>query len=184
MQWIMRNKVHPGILAGMLMATLIACKKDPSASLEIAITADKTQHLNTSVNVQEIWLNYSTKKSKSEWIKLDIAAGVYDLSDLYNDQRDTVIMVQTGIEDIQTLLQVRFTFGATGNSVITQANDTLSMNMSTAALAGIKVSLNKSVESGKLYDLRLAIKADSAAIHLPEPVFDPSIRVDSLTQQP
>ncbi len=184
MQLIMKNKVRWGIVTGMLVTTLIACKKDPAASLEIAITADKTEHVNTSVKVQEIWLNYATKKSKSEWIKLDIAAGVYDLSDLYNDQRDTVIMAQTSIEDITTLLQLRFTFGATDNSVITQTDDTLSMSMSSAALAGIKVSLNKSVETGKLYDLRLAIKADSTAIHSPQPIFDPSIRVDSLTQKP
>lgn len=179
----MRNKVCWGIVTGVLVTMLIACKKDPSASLEIAIAADKTEHLNTSVKIQEIWLNYATKKSKSEWIKLDIAAGVYDLSDLYNDQRDTLIMVQTSIEDIQTLLQVRVTFGATENSVITQADDTLSMSMSPEALAGIKISLNKNVEAGKLYDLRLAIKADSAAIYLPEPIFEPMIRVDSLTQK-
>lgn len=179
----MKNKVHWGIVTGMLITIVAACKKDPSASLEIAIAADKTEHLNTSVKIQEIWLNYATKKSKSEWIKLDIAAGVYDLSDLYDDQRDTVIMAQTRIEDIQTLLQLRLTFGSTENSVITQADDTLSMSMSSEALAGIKVSLNKSVEAGKLYDLRLAIKADSAAIHLPEPVFIPTIRVDSLTQK-
>lgn len=180
----MKNKIHFTIAVGILIAGLISCKKDPDTSLGIAITSDDVYHQNVSVNVKEIWLNYATKKSKSEWIKLDIQSGVYDLADLYPDQKDTVILGPTIIEDIQTLLQLRVTFGTQGNSIITQTEDTLAMTLSNVALSGVKVSLNKGVDAGKRYDLRLAIKADSTAIHEIQPVFDPVIRLDSLNIKP
>lgn len=169
------------LVVGFFIGGLISCKKDSSTSLEIAIASDEVYHPNVSVNVKEVWLNYATKKSKSEWLRLDILPGVYNLADLYDNQRDTVILPQTTIENLETLLQVRFIFGEQENSIITALEDTLDLNMSSSAINGIKIGLNKGIDKGKQYDLRLAIKADSISIHQNPPVFAPSIRVDSLS---
>lgn len=176
----MKNRIYKLLLAGTLIGGFISCKKDASTSLEIAIASDEVYHPNVSVNVKEVWLNYATKKSKSEWLRLDIRAGVYDLAHLYTNQKDTVIMPQTVIDDLETLLQIRFIFGDQQNSIITALTDTLDLNMSSMAASGIKVGLNKGVEKEKQYDLRLAIKADSVSIYENPPVFNPAIRVDSL----
>lgn len=165
----------------LIVATgIISCKKDQSSSVEIAITSDEIPYSKSTVRVKEIWLNYATKKSNSEWVRLDLAGTEYDFVDLYNDLRDTIIVAQTKIDDIKTLLQVRLTFEETGNQVITNMQDTLDLSMSNSAIHGIQVSINKATEKGKIYDLRLAIKADSTAIIQNNPVFDPSIRIDTL----
>lgn len=176
----MKNWMYKLLLAGTLIGGFISCKKDTSTSFEIAIASDEVYHPNVSVKVKEIWLNYTTKKSKSEWLRLNILPGVYNLANLYEHQKDTLIMPQTTIENLETLLQVRFIFGDQGNSIITALEDTLDLSMSSQAVSGIKVGLNKELEKGKHYDLRLAIKADSASIYQNPPIFNPSIRVDSL----
>lgn len=176
----MKNWIYKIVLAGFFTGGLISCKKDSSTSLEIAIASDEVYHPNVSVNVKEVWLNYATKKSKSEWLRLDIAPGIYNLAYLQANQKDTVIMPQTVIDNLETLLQVRFIFGDEGNSIITAAQDTVDLSMSSMAISGIKVGLNKQIDQGKQYDLRLAIKADSVSIYHSSPVFNPAIRVDSL----
>lgn len=180
----MKKLMHRSFYLGCFMILLVSCKKDTSPSLEIAITSDDVYHPGAFVNVKEIWLNYATKKSKSEWLKLEIQPGIYDLADLYLDQRDTVILAQTTIEDAKTLLQLRFIFGNEGNSIITQNADTLDMSVSAVGLSGVKVGINKGIEAGRQYDLRLAVKGDSTSIYETEPIFDPVIRVDSLTVKP
>lgn len=177
----MKNWIYKTVLAGIVIVGFISCKKDAPTSLEIAIASDEVYHPNVSVNVKEVWLNYATKKSKSEWLRLDIIPGVYNLTYLQQHQKDTVIMRQTVIEDIETFLQLRFIFGDQGNSIITASADTLDLSMSSMAISGVKVGLNKAIDKGKQYDLRLAIKADSISIHQNPPVFNPAIRVDSLT---
>ena len=165
-------------------AILISCKKDASPSIEIAIAADEVYHKNVSVDIKEVWLNYATKKSNSEWMQLEIQSGLYDLADLYMDQRDTIILPQTVIEDAQTLIQLRMIFGTSGNTVITQSQDTLDLNISNNGLSGVKVGINRKIEAGMRYDLRLALASDSTALFEPVPLFDPIIRVDSLTLKP
>jgi hypothetical protein len=177
----MKNWMQKIAITGILIGGLVSCKKDSSTSLEIAIASDEIYHSNVSVNVKEVWLNYATKKSKSEWLRLDIVPSTYNLAYLYNNQKDTVILPQTTIENLETLLQIRFIFGEQGNSVITVLEDTLDLSMSSSAMSGIKIGLNKAIDKGKQYDLRLAIKADSISLHQNPPVFSPSIRVDSLT---
>lgn len=175
------NKKFIWSLVLLIVATgIISCKKDQSASIEIAITSDEIPYSKSAINVKEIWLNYASRKSNSEWVKLELAGTQYDFVDLYNDLRDTIIVAQTKIDDIKTLIQLRFTFEETGNQVITNMQDTLDLSMSPTATSGFQLSINKATEKGKIYDLRLAIKADSTAINLNPPVFDPSIRIDTL----
>lgn len=180
----MKKLIYKVVYAAFIAVIFASCKKDPSPSIEVAIAADEVYHQNVSVDIREIWLNYATKKSKSEWMKLEIAPGLYDLADLYADQRDTIILAQTPIEDAQTLIQLRMIFGNTGNSIITQFQDTLDMSVSPEGLSGVKVGINRNVDAGSHYDLRLVLKGDSIALHEPSPVFSPIIRVDSLTLKP
>lgn len=167
-------------LASLLVLLVVSCKKETAPSFELTIAASDNKHLNTSVNIKEVWLNYSTKKSNSEWIRLNIAAGIYDLSDLYIDQRDTLLMPQTPIEDLQTLIQLRFIFGDTNNFVITNTQDTLDMAVSGIGLSGYKVGVNSGLEPAKRYKVRLAMYGDTTAILGASPSFDPFIRLDSL----
>lgn len=175
---------HRLTLLSLLVLLIVSCKKEQAPSFELTIAASDNKHLNTSVNIKEVWLNYSTKKSNSEWIRLDIAAGIYDLSDLYLDQRDTLLMPQTPIDDLQTLIQLRFIFGDTNNFVITNNQDTLDMAVSSIGLSGYKVGINSGLEPTKRYKVRLTMYGDTTAIVGVTPIFDPFIRLDSLVLVP
>lgn len=162
---------------------LVACKKNKSGTIEIAIESDALTHLQADVTISEIWLNYTTKKSKSEWLKLDVKSGVYDLADLYNDERDTIIVPAQTIEGLETFLQLRMAFGGDSTRVITMVSDTVKMTTEGLALNGLKLGINKNSSEDKKHYLTVLITPDSSAIHGNPPVFKPSISLKSFVEK-
>jgi hypothetical protein len=168
-----------GIFA-LLTLLLFACKKPASPELEIAITGEETYQQHFSANIQEAWLNYTTKKSKSEWIKLPIQSGVYDLQNLFENDTQTVIMPLTKIDDAKTFIQVRFILADTLNTAITQSNDTLHLPLSAQGLTGVKGGINKAMNAGNKAHVTFSITADSTAAVAATPSFDPVVKTKKL----
>lgn len=170
------------LFIGLLAFTLLACKKDQSGTIEIAIESDALTHLQADVTISDIWLNYTTKKSNSEWMKLDLVPGVYDLAHLYNNDKDTIILPAQTIEGLETFLQIRMHFGGDSTRVITMLEDTVKMTTDMSAINGLQVAINKRSSQDKKHTLKLLIAPDSTAIHGVNPIFKPSISLKSFTE--
>ena len=175
----MKKITQNRLIVALLAVLLIACKKDKSGTLEIKIKSDALTHLQADISISEIWLNYTTKKSKSEWLKLELNPAIYDLAKLYNNDKDTIIFPAQTIEDLETFLQLRMHFGSDSTRVITMASDTVKMTADQTAINGLKLGINKNSTEGKTHQLTILISPDSTALHDIQPVFKPAISLKS-----
>ncbi|HLU87931.1 MAG TPA: hypothetical protein VKZ44_09275 [Taishania sp.] len=173
------------ILAFILLCTTfgltISCKKDKGPAIEINVGSEFFPEGKSTIKVKEIWLNYATKKSNSEWMKLDLAQTSFDLAELYEDSRDTNLVNSTVVNRLQTLLKLRIHFESEHNSLITPQDDTLSITVAPDAIAGIKTNLNHKISESNKYRINLKIKTDSLQIIGNNPVFFPEIKLAGIS---
>lgn len=171
----MKNTFHWIFVVVIIAFTAVSCKKDKYASFEVTLSSDKVVAKKATVRIKEVWLNYATKKSNSEWMKLEVDTVSYDLARLYNGQVDTLFIPEVKVDNITTLMKFRVVVAADKHSVITPADDTLEMTLDPTLTDGIKASVNKSLENLKTYTVQLKFQPDTVAMSSSTPVFKSSI---------
>lgn len=164
---------------GFLLAiTISSCKKETKSTINLAFTSDSITHKQVNIRLHEAWVNYTTKKSNSEWVELEVDTSVFNLAGLYQNQSIFEAVKASEIENLKTIIKLRLTFRVDSNNVITQSDDTLSMTLSNNALIGLNAGVNKNVTENKINFIKLAFTSDSSLNEIP-PTFSPSFRLDT-----
>ncbi|MCO5261113.1 MAG: hypothetical protein M9916_13320 [Crocinitomicaceae bacterium] len=179
----MKNFFYSVIIGVFVVFFASSCKKNKYASFQVSITSDQVLPKKVSVGIKEIWLNYTTKKSNSEWMKLEVDSSRIDLAHLYNDGVDTLFIPEVRIDKIKTLLKFRVVLNTKNNSVITQNDDTLSLALVPEIQDGIKASVNKALENQKMYAIKLILQPDSLALNAPSPLLKTTIGLKSFEEK-
>lgn len=155
------------LLASALL--FVACKKSKnSTELKINLTDAPYDAQQVNVDIKEVNVNF--KGDSTGWIKLETAAGIYDLLKLQNGV-DTLLAggtVPTG-----TLKELRLVLGTQNTIMI----DSVIYPLSTpsAQQSGLKIKMNRSLAVGLDsllidFDAALSIKQDGNGTYILQPV--------------
>lgn len=142
---------------------IFSCKKEKAGGTVLVSMQSTTAPYNeVNVYVKELWANYSTEKSNSNWIKLETATGFYDLMDL-TVLNDTLLVLGSKIPEAKHLTQLRFVFESDSNYVL-KLGDVDSVHyplqMTNLTTNGVKIQLNHELKSAAKMTLGLLFDTD------------------------
>lgn len=191
---IKQNAIHMNlrsVLSGsvfliVLSALIVSCKKDPaSGTMNLTMKADDAPYEEVNVYVKEMWANYSTKKTSTNWEKVDIRPGFYDLLHLSVLLEDTIIANSIALTEGQ-LTQLRLVFESDSCHLFELGDPDFvrqPMPLANTSVNGVKISVNRPIKGNAIMNLRLNVDTENSVLVDDEGAyqFDPQIEVDTVS---
>lgn len=157
------------LLLFAVTTTMVACKKSKSSTeLKINLTDAPYNAQQVNVEIKEVNVNFSN--DSTGWIKLETAAGIYDLLKLQNGV-DTFLAA--GTVPTGTVKELRLVLG-TGNSIMVD-NTVYPLVTPSGQQSGLKIKVNRSLAAGLDsllvdFDAALSISKDGTGNYILQPV--------------
>lgn len=157
------------LLLIVVTTVMVACKKSKSSTeLKINLTDAPYNAQQVNVEIKEVNVNFSN--DSTGWIKLETAAGTYDLLKLQNGV-DTFLAA--GTVPTGTVKELRLVLG-TGNSIMVD-NTVYPLVTPSGQQSGLKIKVNRSLAAGLDsllvdFDAALSISKDGTGNYILQPV--------------
>ena len=162
---------------------LTACKKDPASStVTIRMEAESAPYYEVNVFVKEIWAHYSTKESNTNWEKLTIKSGYYDLLNL-GVLGDTIIAAGISLPEGQ-LTQLRFVLESDSCYLVEMGDPDFTRvptPLASTQYTGLKIPANTPIKGNAMMSMWLNFDAGSSiTMDADGYILDPKIVMDSV----
>ncbi len=151
------------VLTALVGFVLLACNKYDSGSgtahLQVSLTDAPGNYEIVNIDVQDVYINYSTDTA-SGWMTLGgIKKGNYNLISLANGNEVTLTNAEIIPERIE---QIRLVLGT--NNYIKLGGQTYALQTPGAMQAGLRIDVHKDIAAGNTYKLLLDFDASRSVL--------------------